>query len=692
MRIVLGFIAMAAVLFVGVCLAEEEQTEGEKHFDLWKSEFLGGVWEAKDKDGGVISAEFRLLKEGEGSPTGGEVAFADYFQDSKELNTAANLWTIDSNSGKFSGLFFLRDKSVIRETMTPIEDGWQLDGVLLGSEEEQDKIRCTIKIVDEDTQIWRGFDFLISNEEQNDSESVLKWTRVEGKTSLFGPGLGIDPFEGPKPIAVLIQTNPWLMVMGSDTPMVAIYENGLVVYEKRKKKKPPVLLAKRLSPSELAAIRKKLTSFGDYSELKRYYDLAPQVTDLPETKIYLAPDDGDLVTSVYGLMVSDTQLPAYTSFGTDQKPDELPSAIEDLHRYLTTLEFAGAKPWEPRYVEVMVWGYDYAPDESIHWPKEWPDLDSPSSMKRGDAYSIFLPGKELPKLREFLKTRKEKGAVEIGGKKWAVAYRYSFPNEPIWFQAFRSEPEEEAEEPEESIDKAAQPSSDSEQDRPVDKQLQKERRRARKLYTKLPGYDEFKKEFTIDDAMLGDVNMMPESLFVELQAKGQNVIDSVWWWNPLTKSGEATKNWTEFLKAYHEAEEFVSTLQWLKDLKTLSDDRSVELHMLGTGFGEADFDLETFILPVWKHEGFAGKPSYSLLARRGEHSWVQLVFGSKDRRCLVLSTTGMLLSSPLSPQCELDRLELSWHPKGKPDDEYSRYAIVDEDGTIHVKSYVLDQE
>jgi len=180
-----------------------------------------------------------------------------------------------------------------------------------------------------------------------------------------------------------------------------------------------------------------LAAFGDYSKLKRYYDLAPNVTDLPETKIYLSLEETEFVTCVYGLTVPDTDFPAY--------PDELPRTIRDLHSYLSSLDFADAKPWELPYVEVMIWGYDYAPDESIHWPKDWPGLDSPSSIKRGDAYSIFLPGKELLKLREFLKTRKEKGAVEIDGKKWAVSFRYTFPSEPIWFEAFQREPEKEEE-------------------------------------------------------------------------------------------------------------------------------------------------------------------------------------------------------------------------------------------------------
>ncbi len=39
-----------------------------------------------------------------------------------------------------------------------------------------------------------------------------------------------DPFEGRRPIFTLIQTDPWLMVMGSDTPMVCLYDDGTLIY------------------------------------------------------------------------------------------------------------------------------------------------------------------------------------------------------------------------------------------------------------------------------------------------------------------------------------------------------------------------------------------------------------------------------------------------------------------------------
>ncbi len=182
--------------------------------------------------------------------------------------------------------------------------------------------------------------------------------------------LDFDPFEGPKPIAILIQTDPWLMVIGSDTPRVAIYDDGQVIYLKRETNKSPVYLHKQLSPDEIKLIKAKLAEFGDYSSLRPTYNLAPHITDWPETKIYLSLADTELATSVYGLTALGDSLHGNSSLGGQRESDYFPWIIKELHSYLASLEFADAKPWMPKYVEVMLWGYDHASDKSILWPKE----------------------------------------------------------------------------------------------------------------------------------------------------------------------------------------------------------------------------------------------------------------------------------------------------------------------------------
>ncbi|TKD12666.1 hypothetical protein [Polyangium fumosum] len=57
------------------------------------------------------------------------------------------------------------------------------------------------------------------------------------KAEPLGPASPLVEFEGlakldPKPLVVLRERNPWLMVLGSDVPTIVVYEDGLVVYHK----------------------------------------------------------------------------------------------------------------------------------------------------------------------------------------------------------------------------------------------------------------------------------------------------------------------------------------------------------------------------------------------------------------------------------------------------------------------------
>lgn len=40
------------------------------------------------------------------------------------------------------------------------------------------------------------------------------------------------PVAEPTPVLVFIQTDPWKMVIGSDTPRVAVYDTGEVIFVK----------------------------------------------------------------------------------------------------------------------------------------------------------------------------------------------------------------------------------------------------------------------------------------------------------------------------------------------------------------------------------------------------------------------------------------------------------------------------
>jgi hypothetical protein len=256
--------------------------------------------------------------------------------------------------------------------------------------------------------------------------------------SLFPAGTTVaadfDPYQGPKPLVILIQSNPWGMVIGSETPKVAIYENGDVIFVKD--------VEGRLAYHYVALDKNQLESALAHSEpvvalkdLKPRYNIRPNVTDQPTAIFYTRSGERGIATSVYGLMDEPTELPGYTESARRVGPAIPPNELLKLHAWLSSLDYSGSREWKPKYVEVMFWDYSYAPEASIHWPKEWPSLESDRAIKRASAYSVYLDGSMLPKLRAFLATRNEKGAVEISGKKMAASYRFAFPGERIWRNA-----------------------------------------------------------------------------------------------------------------------------------------------------------------------------------------------------------------------------------------------------------------
>lgn len=245
----------------------------------------------------------------------------------------------------------------------------------------------------------------------------------------------IRPFDGPNPVAVLVQTDPWAMVIGSDTPRVAVYEDGEIIFLK-KTNGTFAYHHWKLLQAELTEFKNRLVPVGKLKDLKNFYDARPHFTDQPEAMFYLRTDQRELVTRVYGLTAPSTRLPAHTSFPGGSKPHGIPKELLELHRFLCSIDYADSEPWTPRYLEAMVWPYEYAREASIIWPSKWPGLESERAFRRGDSYSIFMDGNVLPNLREFLGTRKERGAVEIGGRKWMVSCRFTFPSEPVWRKAF----------------------------------------------------------------------------------------------------------------------------------------------------------------------------------------------------------------------------------------------------------------
>jgi hypothetical protein len=255
---------------------------------------------------------------------------------------------------------------------------------------------------------------------------------------LFSPAVlssAFDPFEGPEPLAVLIEKDPWAWVLNADVPRVALYEDGTLIFLAGSGDGAEYRRA-ALSQPQLSGYRRQLAAAFALGESRFSYDMAPAASDMPETRIYVRDGARDVAIRVRGMRGCGSPR-AGEAILPGLRGQRVPPEVLRLHERLCGAAREPSSKWVPRYVEAMLIPYESAPEQSIVWPKGWPGLDSDRAVRRGDAYSIFMDGSTLDELHSFLEKRSERGAVEIGGRPWVVVVRPIFPGEPRWQRALR---------------------------------------------------------------------------------------------------------------------------------------------------------------------------------------------------------------------------------------------------------------
>jgi hypothetical protein len=214
-------------------------------------------------------------------------------------------------------------------------------------------------------------------------------------------------------LILLTESDPWLEVIGSDLPSFVLYEKGQVIYSKPEDKHIKLYEA-RLDEKELAELINSFDIDNDIYGMQDYIQ-ADEATDQPTTTLQLRFKTFKTI-NVYGNMAWD---------GAKKK---IPAKFLAVYDKIKAYSNARAREWQPNIIEVMFWDYNYAPNKKP-WPKEYPDLQSASTIKRGaDSYSVYMDIKYLPEIERFVSTRGEKEAIEINGRLMAIAYRLPLPN------------------------------------------------------------------------------------------------------------------------------------------------------------------------------------------------------------------------------------------------------------------------
>ena len=97
---------------------------------------------------------------------------------------------------------------------------------------------------------------------------------------------GFNPYKGTKPLVVFLQTDPWELVMGTETPVLVLYDNHEVIFVKRDPKGASYH-HKRLSDAEAKDFLKHVSPVYDVKGLKRSY-----AVDLDKLRVYYHHESG----------------------------------------------------------------------------------------------------------------------------------------------------------------------------------------------------------------------------------------------------------------------------------------------------------------------------------------------------------------------------------------------------------------
>jgi hypothetical protein len=218
------------------------------------------------------------------------------------------------------------------------------------------------------------------------------------------------------PLIVLTETDPWLMVIGSDVPSFALYENGQVIYKKMVAGNPNYFETK-LTKEKVQEVIESL-GITDSLMLLPTYTEASSRTDQPTNEIIF---NFNTVTqiSVYGNL-RDHQ---------NEARQKAPQLFLTVYDNIINFNDKDAEKWLPDTIEIMATKYSYSPLPSLKWGKTWSDIKTPSTIQRSDyLYSIYLDKKYFQDFIKLIKSLKEKQAVEINGEKYSLSYRLLFPN------------------------------------------------------------------------------------------------------------------------------------------------------------------------------------------------------------------------------------------------------------------------
>lgn len=220
-----------------------------------------------------------------------------------------------------------------------------------------------------------------------------------------------------KPLVTYYERNPWLMVIGSESPIFALYDSGIVIYDTKGDNPIKRYQSTRLTDESLKKLLIEFNLTSRLSEFDRKLFKASEASDQPKNEIFYWVN-GEL----HGMGI-------YGSLRDKEIRKNIPVTVLEAYDAIVQFRSPDSKPWLPPVIEVMIRPFEHSREKPKVWPTDWPGLNHPMTKKRGNSFSLYSESKNFKEFLELKRNLDIRQAVLIDNRKWSVNYRIPFPGE-----------------------------------------------------------------------------------------------------------------------------------------------------------------------------------------------------------------------------------------------------------------------
>lgn len=223
---------------------------------------------------------------------------------------------------------------------------------------------------------------------------------------------GLGPSPSDEPFLVLVQTNPWRSVIGSDSPALVLYSSGWALQATDS----VPFLAGKVSSATLATLRAAVEA-PSFSDLDSVYREGPY-TDAPTIVLFVRHSDCPQVVSVYAA-------------GTLDNPSgHVPAAFAGVMERLAKVSLVDPTPWRPARTEFLLEETGQTGDP-LTWPQGWP-----APVRYPGFYIAYLSPEQVRPLLSWLSSRSDRPIWLRDEQRFSpLGFHYIFPGEAQWMRA-----------------------------------------------------------------------------------------------------------------------------------------------------------------------------------------------------------------------------------------------------------------